>query len=469
MRSQFIILILSCIINVFSDYLPHQNLSNSIEISHHSNLVIAENDSIYVFWIEGANKIYSRIFQGNSWTPIIPIYSCNAPNTIEELTASSNGDSIYLFWIETDSMISIYAGIMDGIAFSNIEKIYQTTNLLEKLKTKQGKVLGWLEKDSFFSYQSALNIITLPNFQLIFADSLEVNLDYSLEYDDSKRLHAFWIKNGTEIHFKSQIDSTHWSSTHIIPGLFYFKDINCCFNPVYQDFDISLSGELVTGWYSNGLFYVEGSDTNWSPFEEIMPAGYISPSQEYDISEYPQVLIGSDGKCIVLFQNDFIGGYYSLQLGNIYLAQKDNQGNWIVRRNLFPGNAFINSSALDSKDSLYITFEKDNDIFIGGNDFYVKIDDDADNHIRENFQLYQNYPNPFNLRTNVKYTMPYGTDIKLELFDILGKKVRIIYSGYQDSGTHEISFDGADLSSGIYYYVLSARNNRMIKECLLIK
>jgi hypothetical protein len=270
------------------------------------------------------------------------------------------------------------------------------------------------------------------------------------------------------MHFKSLIDSTHWSPTQIICG-WYSKDINCCYNVVNQVFNISLSGELITGFYSNGLFYVEGCDTNWSPFEEIMPAGYISPLQEFDISEYPQVLVESDGKCMVLFQNDFIGGNYLSQPGNIYLAQRDNQGNWMVRRDLFPGEAFINSSVLDSKDSLYITFEKDNDIFIGGNDFIVKIGFDTDNHIINNFQLYQNYPNPFNSRTNIKYTMPYGIEIKLEVFDILGKKVRTIYSGYQDSGTHEINFDGVDLPTGIYHYVLSAGNNRMIKRCLIIK
>lgn len=467
MRNQFIILILSCITTVFSDYLPHKNLSNSIEISNHSNLILADDDSIYVFWIEGTNKIYSRIFHNNSWTPIIPVYSCTAPNMIDDLSASSNEDTIYLFWLETDSVSSIYTGIMDGMALHRIEVIYQTTHLIEKLKTKQGKVLGWLEKDSFFSNQSALNILTIPHFSLIFVDSLEVFSDYSLVYDDSKRLHAFWTK--WDIHYKSLIDSMHWSPTQIIHGCDPVKDINCCYNPVYQVFDISLSGELLTGFYSNGLLYIEGNDTNWNPCEEIMPVGYVSPSHEFNISEYPLVLTCSDGKCLVLFQNDFIGGYYSSQPGNIYLAQKDIQGNWMIRKDLFPGDAFINSAALDSEDSLYITFEKDNDIFIGGNDVIVNIGYNADDHIIYNFQLYQNYPNPFNSRTNIKYTLPYGTEIKLEVFDITGRKAKTLYSGYQNSGTHETGFDGSDLSSGIYYYILSTRNNKMIKKCLLIK
>jgi hypothetical protein len=72
------------------------------------------------------------------------------------------------------------------------------------------------------------------------------------------------------------------------------------------------------------------------------------------------------------------------------------------------------------------------------------------------YSLSQNYPNPFNPVTVIRYQLPAAGNVKLTIFDILGKEVAILVDQKQNSGSHSIEFNGSDLSSGIYFYKLVA-------------
>lgn len=87
----------------------------------------------------------------------------------------------------------------------------------------------------------------------------------------------------------------------------------------------------------------------------------------------------------------------------------------------------------------------------------------------DHFTLNQNYPNPFNPKTTIEYELPYPTEIQIKLYDALGRVAKAIYSGRQKQGIHFIELDGSSLSSGVYYYQLSAKNFIKIKKCILLK
>ena len=70
----------------------------------------------------------------------------------------------------------------------------------------------------------------------------------------------------------------------------------------------------------------------------------------------------------------------------------------------------------------------------------------------ENFKLYQNYPNPFNPVTTIEYELIKGGDVKLNVYDILGKEVVSLVNERQNSGLHSVRLNASDLSSGIYFY-----------------
>ena len=87
----------------------------------------------------------------------------------------------------------------------------------------------------------------------------------------------------------------------------------------------------------------------------------------------------------------------------------------------------------------------------------------------DDFVLYQNYPNPFNPSTKIKYVLPRDCVVDLRIFDILGRQVAVLNSGYQKAGEHETIFDGAGLSSTVYFYRLKTPDGIQIKKMLMVK
>lgn len=91
------------------------------------------------------------------------------------------------------------------------------------------------------------------------------------------------------------------------------------------------------------------------------------------------------------------------------------------------------------------------------------------------FSLAQNYPNPFNPTTVITYTLPRASQVRLELFDILGRKIATLLDEKQMSGTHAYSLNAArlSLSSGVYFYRLEANTSieRFVqtKKMMLLK
>ena len=89
------------------------------------------------------------------------------------------------------------------------------------------------------------------------------------------------------------------------------------------------------------------------------------------------------------------------------------------------------------------------------------------------FLLAQNYPNPFNPSTKIKYSVPVMdanfTNVKLIIYDVLGKEVLDLVNEQQTAGNYEIEFNASNLSSGMYFYKLSSNNFSAIKKMLLVK
>ncbi len=67
-----------------------------------------------------------------------------------------------------------------------------------------------------------------------------------------------------------------------------------------------------------------------------------------------------------------------------------------------------------------------------------------------NFALEQNYPNPFNPSTLVSYQLPAVSQVRLSVYDLLGREVAVLVNGREAAGTHEVRVDGTGLSSGVY-------------------
>lgn len=85
------------------------------------------------------------------------------------------------------------------------------------------------------------------------------------------------------------------------------------------------------------------------------------------------------------------------------------------------------------------------------------------------YALAQNFPNPFNPSTTIEFVIPQSGFVNLSVFNLLGEEVAELVNEVKDSGTHTVTFDASNLSSGLYIYTLSANGNNVTKKMSLIK
>jgi hypothetical protein len=95
--------------------------------------------------------------------------------------------------------------------------------------------------------------------------------------------------------------------------------------------------------------------------------------------------------------------------------------------------------------------------------------DPIGNQVPERFSLSQNYPNPFNPTTNIKFEIPTTGYVKLAVYDMLGKEVATLVNDIKTAGVYSIDFNGASLSSGVYFYKITTDNFSDIKKMMLVK
>ena len=80
----------------------------------------------------------------------------------------------------------------------------------------------------------------------------------------------------------------------------------------------------------------------------------------------------------------------------------------------------------------------------------------SEGELPEMFTLRQNYPNPFNPSTTIKYVLPKSSEVRLSVFDMLGREVSVLVDERREAGVHGVEFDGSGLAGGVYVYRLSA-------------
>ncbi len=123
----------------------------------------------------------------------------------------------------------------------------------------------------------------------------------------------------------------------------------------------------------------------------------------------------------------------------------------------------------------------DKELFVGGSNFQYRlkqIDSDGSFEYSEivevavvpnQYELSQNYPNPFNPSTTIRFSLPKETQLRINIYNMLGELVTTLTEGMYESGFHKISFNGRNLSSGNYIYRLESEDYVKVKKMMLVK
>jgi len=100
----------------------------------------------------------------------------------------------------------------------------------------------------------------------------------------------------------------------------------------------------------------------------------------------------------------------------------------------------------------------------------VEIDDEeTEEQLPEEYRLYQSYPNPFNPVTTIAYDLPDNCDVRLDIYNITGRRIETLVNQRQPAGYYSIHWNASNNASGIYFYRISTKDFQQVKKCLLLK
>jgi len=89
--------------------------------------------------------------------------------------------------------------------------------------------------------------------------------------------------------------------------------------------------------------------------------------------------------------------------------------------------------------------------------------------VARSYSLDQNYPNPFNPSTIISYSIPKSENVKLTVYNLLGKQIAVLVNARQEAGQHTVTFNASNLASGMYFYKLESAGTVMAKKMMLLK
>lgn len=202
-------------------------------------------------------------------------------------------------------------------------------------------------------------------------------------------------------------------------------------------------GNLYAGTYNGGVYRSVNEGASWTAVNSGIPANTTV--------------------------NTFIGVNWNILSGtysNGIFVSSNSGGSWTQENNGFPGNT-----------SLYAFTIKGNLIFAGTNGSgawkrilsqIIGIKQIASN-VPDKFSLSQNYPNPFNPKTKIKMQITKLSDVKLIVYDALGREVETLVNKQLRPGIYEVEWGGGSYTSGVYFYRIEAAEFTDTKRMMLIK
>lgn len=257
---------------------------------------------------------------------------------------------------------------------------------------------------------------------------------------------------------------------------------------VHSTFDDEDYMHIEPGWYNGGGMHGGGMMTDSLFFQmmEVFPHDIPFSENENAFAGYEFGVFQPDGSNN-MWSSGSCGGMmtfnskinFHLHFNNNQLHRFNNpQGNIKVKywddqttnwKEITDANVDVNSGSVSfSLNSL------SNFVILTSNSV-TSVNNNDTKKIVNKYELYQNYPNPFNPATTIKYFIPEvpnninQQNVKLKVYDILGKVVETLVNERQNTGTHEVTFFADNLPSGIYFYELKVGNYVNVKKMILVK
>jgi photosystem II stability/assembly factor-like uncharacterized protein len=152
-----------------------------------------------------------------------------------------------------------------------------------------------------------------------------------------------------------------------------------------------------------------------------------------------------------------------------YVARTTNGGEtWETQTTIPPTNIGFESISMVSATTGWAVGHW-GQLYKTTNGGVVAVDEEPSDGIPSSFVLRQNYPNPFNPVTAIRYSVPMQTAVNMQIFDVLGRLVETLVSGEMEPGRYDVTFDGTNHPSGVYYVVLKGGGFKKVTKAVLLR
>ena len=193
-----------------------------------------------------------------------------------------------------------------------------------------------------------------------------------------------------------------------------------------------------TSGYEGGIFISSDSCSTWTRINKIIPQAGLS-------IDSGGMLVGTDSLGIFFFSDD---------------------GDSLGSRNDGLTNLNIHTLTIDNNDYVYAGTDKG--IWKRPlSEIVTSLEEETTQPTQ--FLLSQNYPNPFNPSTKIKYSVPQLSQVQIKVFDVLGNEIETLVNEEKPTGTYELTWNAANLPSGVYFYQLKAGDFISTKKMILLK
>ena len=223
------------------------------------------------------------------------------------------------------------------------------------------------------------------------------------------------------------------------------------FNPVTRMFTVTISAkaeQILTGEYRINFVYAEN---NLISYQTEGPCNANNMNYEHDWVTR-SMANGAEGELLISGtwnQNQVITKTFTYPLDSNWVPANCEFVTFVYKRESRLSNSIVQQATKGSVTGS-----------IGINPISSKI---------ENYELWQNYPNPFNPKTNIKFSIPKNENVKVTLYNSIGKEVAVLHNGFLKAGIYNIDSDFSGLASGVYYYKMQTSGYTESKKMLMIK
>ncbi len=407
-----------------------------------SSASYAESYEVYLSHDAENFTLLKEIFQ-NSFT--IESVELDKPYYIKVRSKNSTGVSAY-----TEVLASLISTNNDILIVNGFDRIQNTNNTYDFIKYHEKPLLTNNRGFSSCSNEAVFkNKIDINNYNIVIWILLdESTADETFNMQEQGIVKSYLKRGGNLFVSGSEIgwDLQHKGSSSDINFYKNYLKANYIDDAPKGESGSYYSVEAIAGGLFEGLDNFQFDNGTHGSIDVDWPDAIKANNGSMEILKYVDVN-SSSGVAGVAFAGLFENGFSEGKV--IYLA--------------VPFESIYNEVVRDSVMFRVLSFF----------DNSVSVDDET--QIPNKFVLEQNYPNPFNPITKIVYSIPdavSGSDlnnVKLTVYDILGRTIKNLVSEIQKPGKYEVTFDGSNLASGTYIYRLQVGSKIISKKMSLIK